>query len=130
MVRVVGLKPTSLAVPNHAFYQLNYTRKYTIIIAEITGKGILLWSKLWQNRSVSALSNISRSLKALHCRGFHYFVKITKSFYNNVPKQAPYQLGYTRKCKIVVQYILLSSDGIVKQILLKNGSPVGAAAVF
>ena len=26
MVRVVGLKPTSLAVPNRAFYQLNYTR--------------------------------------------------------------------------------------------------------
>ena len=38
MVRVVGLKPTSLAVPNRAFYQLNYTRKYTIIIVEITGK--------------------------------------------------------------------------------------------
>ena len=26
LVRVVGLKPTSLAVPNRAFYQLNYTR--------------------------------------------------------------------------------------------------------
>jgi len=41
---------------------------------------------LWQNRSVSALSDTTRSLKALHYRGFRYFVKITKSFYNNVPK--------------------------------------------
>lgn len=26
LVRVMGFKPTSLAVPNRAFYQLNYTR--------------------------------------------------------------------------------------------------------
>ena len=55
-----------------------------------------MWSKLWQNRSVSALSDTTRSLKALHYRGFRYFVKITKSFYNNDPNQARYHLRYTR----------------------------------
>ena len=31
LVRVVGLKPTSLAVPNRAFYQLNYTRIFSFL---------------------------------------------------------------------------------------------------
>lgn len=31
LVRVVGLKPTSLAVPNRAFYQLNYTRIFNFL---------------------------------------------------------------------------------------------------
>ena len=46
------------------------------------------------------------------------------------PKQAPYQLGYTRKCKIAVQYILLSPVKIVKQILSKRAAPWDCPSLF
>ena len=96
LVRVVGLKPTSLAVPNRAFYQLNYTRKSKNSISEKTEKIISLWSKLWQNQGISSLRLNKKGGKALCCMGFRDLRNTARTSYNNVPKQARYQLRYTR----------------------------------
>ena len=96
LVRVVGLKPTSLAVPNRAFYQLNYTRKSKNSISEKTEKIISLWSKLWQNQGISSLRLNKKGGKALRCMGFRDLRNTARTSYNNVPNVACYQLHYTR----------------------------------
>ena len=96
LVRVVGLKPTSLAVPNRAFYQLNYTRKSKNSISEKTEKIISLWSKLWQNQGISSLRLNKKGGKALCCMGFRDLRNTARTSYNNVPNVACYQLHYTR----------------------------------
>ena len=96
LVRVVGLKPTSLAVPNRAFYQLNYTRKSKNSISEKTEKIISLWSKLWQNQGISSLRLNKKGGKALCCMGFRDLRNTARTSYNNVPNHVRYQLRYTR----------------------------------
>ena len=90
-------RTSGLVVPNHALYHLSYTRIFDFLV-------LPLWSKMWSNGVFGELCG-SHEVPKLQCfQGFRGFrISLERRGCYTLPKQARYQLRYTRVLNYCVQ---------------------------
>ncbi len=95
VTRLCGISPypvpdTATALPNHALYHLSYTRIFSFLL-------LSLWSKMWSNgdfRRFCGRDKVPKPQRFQGLRGFRISPSCRGCY--TLPKQARYQLRYTR----------------------------------
>ena len=107
ITRLCGVSPhpipdTATALPNHALYHLSYTRIFIFLF-------LPLWSKMWSNgdfRRFCGRDKVPKPQRFQGLRGFRISPSCRGCY--TLPKQARYQLRYTRLLSYSIRLVVFS----------------------
>ena len=100
-------RTSGLVVPNHALYHLSYTRIFSFLL-------LSLWSKMWSNgdfRRSCRRDKVPKRQRLQGVAGFAFSGQCRGCY--TLPKQARYQLRYTRLFSLFIRLVVFSQPGAI-----------------